>query len=325
MSEPTVTTQTAATSGLAFPAKPASPPPGPSRSGPVPIRPLAVGELIDLAVALLRLYPGPTMGLAAIVMSVQLLLLLPVQYATQDLTFSLLTPTTTGTGDPLAALLGIVISGAIIGVITGLCGGVVAAMSAAVVGDAALGHPVTVRAVWSQVRSRLWAVLGLSLVIGIAISFGSSAMAWCPPVALALQAAVHAAFVIAIPALILERVGPIQALKRGWSLTFTQFAAYLRTTLIVLLALVAAAVWQIVMTIPFAVVAQIIVTVDPSQSPSPTELLLSVIANGLGLFAGSVVASPFLGCVGGLLYVDRRMRAEGFDIDLGQRQRRGVV
>jgi hypothetical protein len=50
-----------------------------------------------------------------------------------------------------------------------------------------------------------------------------------------------------------------------------------------------------------------------------------VFLSSLGAMAGGVFAVPFLGCVDGLLYTDRRMRAEGFDIDLGQRQRRGVV
>jgi hypothetical protein len=325
VSEPTVTTQTAATSGLAFPAKPASPLPDPSRSGPVPTRPLAVGELIDLAVALLRLHPGPTMGLATIVMAVQLLLLLPVQYATQDLTFSLLTPTPSSSGDPLTALLGIVVAGTVIGVITGLCSGVVAGMSAVVVGNAALRQPITVKAVWAQVRPRLWAIIGLSFLTGIAIAVGSSPMSFCPPVALGLEAAARAAFAAAIPALLLERIGLFGALKRGWSLVFTNIGAYLRTALTMLLALVAALIWQLVMALPFLAVAEVILSFDAPRSPSASQLLLSVIVNGLGTFAGSVVAAPFLGCVGGLLYVDRRMRAEGFDIDLGQRLRRREV
>ena len=47
--------------------------------GPVPIRPLAMGEILDGAVLLLRLYPGATLGVGAAVMAVQLLLTTPIQ------------------------------------------------------------------------------------------------------------------------------------------------------------------------------------------------------------------------------------------------------
>jgi hypothetical protein len=324
VSEPTVTTQTAAPSARAFSPGPGLPPPELSRSGPVPTRPLALGEILDGAISLLRLHPGATMGLAAIVMAVQLVLTLPVQYFTQDLTFSLFDPVPSGGGgelDPLLALLGVVLSSAIIGIITGTCAGVVVGLAASVVGGAALSRPVTANTVWAEVRPRLWALIGLSLLIGLATAVGSL-------IPLVGEWFTAGAFAIAIPAMILERIGPFQAIQRGWHLTFTGFLAYLRIVWIRLLATLVAFVLQLLVGLPFILVGQVILSLNAPHSPGPGQILLSVFVTGLGTMAGGIVATPFVGCVQGLLYTDRRMRAEGFDIDLGQRLRRsarGVV
>jgi hypothetical protein len=326
-----VTTQTAAPSGLAFPAGPASPPPdpgrsgplqpAPGRSGPVPTRPLALGELLDGAVSLLRLYPGPTMGLAAIVMVIQLVLTVPVQYLTQDLSFSVFSPVPSAGAsdlDPLLALLGVVLSTALVGVIAGACAGVVAGMTASVVGGAALARPVTASTVWADVRPRLWPLVGLSLLIGLATAIGSLFF-WFG------QFFVAGAFAIAVPAMMLERTGAFRAIKRGWDLTFTSFGAYMRVVGIRVLAVFVATIWQLLVALPFMAVGQYVLTLGAPNTPAPLQLLLSVFLTGLGTMAGGIVATPFLGCVDGLLYTDRRMRAEGFDIDLGRRLRRGVV
>jgi hypothetical protein len=307
--EPTVT---AAPSELAY-----SPTSGSTRpAGPVPIRPLAMGEILDGAVLLLRLYPAATLGLGTVVMAVQLLLITPIQYVTQDVTLSIFDPVSgSGDGSDLLTLLGTtLLSSAVIGIVAALCAGVVTAATSVVVGNAMLGEPAPARAVWAQVRPRLWSVLGLSLLIAVA--------GLTIPIASFL---VSSAFALAIPAMMLERVRPFQAVKRGWSLTFTGFVAYLRLLGIRTLATLVAFVWQFLVALPFMAASQVVISLDAPRSPGPAELLIAVFLSSLGAMAGGVFAVPFLGCVDGLLYTDRRMRAEGFDIDLGQRQRRGVV
>lgn len=316
-----MTTQPTATTELAWSPRSESPLTAAGRSGPVPMRPMALGEILDGAVALLRRHPGATMGLAAVLMAIQLALTVPVQFLTQDFTFSLLSPLETGGGDggdPLLALLGIVVSTTVVGVIAGLCAGVVSGLTAAVVGRAALHQPATVRLVWAEVKPRLWSLIGLSALISVASGIGSLFFG-------VGSFFVGAAFAVAVPALILERVGPFRAVKRGWDLTFTGFSAFLRVFGIRALAVVVGFVWQFLVAAPFVLAAQIVLMIDAPRAPSAGLMLLAVFLTGLGTMAGGIVTTPFLGAVDGLLYVDRRMRAEGFDIELGQRLRRGAT
>jgi hypothetical protein len=315
-----VTTQTAGAPDLAW-STGADSPPAPSWSGPVPTRPLALGEILDGAVSLLRLYPGPLLGLAAIVMTIQLVLTVPVQYLSQDFTFSILDPVPTAGGsdlDPLLALVGVALSTAIVAVIAGACAGVVSGITASVVGRATAGQPVTISTVWADVRPRLWALIGLSLLIGLATGIGALFVligSWI----------VGAAFAVAVPAMMLERLGPFRAMKRGWELTFTSFGAFARLLGIrVLATFVIAGIWQGLIGFPFLIIGQVITTIDAPQSPSSGQLLFSVFVTGLGTMLAGVVVTPFIGCIDALLYVDRRMRAEGYDIELGQRLRRAA-
>jgi MFS family permease len=313
-----VTTQTAGAPDLAWSSS-ADSPPAPTWSGPVPTRPLALGEILDGAVSLLRLYPGPLLGLAAIVMTIQLVLTVPVQYLSQDFTFTILDPVPSSGGsglDPLLALFGVALSTTIVAVIAGACAGVVSGITASVVGRATAGQPVRISTVWADVRPRLWALIGISLLIGLATGIGALAVlvgSWI----------VGAAFAVVVPAMMLERLGPFRAMKRGWELTFTSFGAFMRLLFIRILAtVVIAGIWQSLIGLPFLIAGQLIATVNAPQSPSPGQLLLSVFVGALGTMLAGVVVTPFVGCIDALLYVDRRMRAEGYDIELGQRLRR---
>ncbi len=294
----------------------------PNLAGPVPNRPLALGEILDGAVSLIRQYPGPLLGLAAIVMTLQLALTVPVQYLSQDFTFSIFDPSPRAGGselDPLLAVLGVALSTAIIGVISGACAGVVSGMTASVVGRATAGQPISIAAVWADVRTRLWALIGLSLMVGLATGLGSLFFvigSWV----------IGAAFAVAVPVMVLERLGPFRAMRRGWELTFTSFGAFMRLFLIRTLAtVVIAGVWQLLVSLPFLLAGQVITTINAPQTPTAGQLLLSVFVTALGTMAAGVVVTPFIGCVDALLYVDRRMRAEGYDIELGQRLRRAAA
>lgn len=315
-----MTTQTTAVTTLPRSPRPAS---TPTQPGPVPMRPLALGEILDNAVNLIRLYPGPTLGLASVLMVIQLVLTLPVQYVSQDFTFSILAPPTagdsSGPANLLLAVLGIAVSTAVLGVISAVCAGVVSGFTACVVGRAAAAQPVSVRIVWGEVRPRLWPLVGLALMIGVATGLSSLAPLIGPWV-------VGAAFAVAIPAMMLERVGPFRAIQRAWELAFTSFIGFLRLFWFRLLAsFVVAGIWQLLLALPMALVGQAILGLDAPYAPSPGRILLSVFLTGLGTMAAGIMVTPFLGAIDGLLYTDRRMRAEGLDIELGQRLRRAGV
>lgn len=281
-------------------------------SGAVPMRPLALGEILDGAMGLLRRYPAATLGMGAVVMAIQFVLTVPIQYLTQDYTFSLFAPNAVvGSLDPLLWLLGLAVSTSLIGLVAAACAGLVSGLTASVVGDTVLGRPVSVRTVWLQVRSRLWPLIGLALLIGLASSIGSLFL-----VGWLFIAGVMA---VAIPVLVLERAGPITAIKRSWNLTIRDF---FRVLGIRLLALFVGYILQFLLALPFTLLAQVALYAGTNGLPTDGRVFLSVLIAALGTFAGGVFSMPFLGCVDALLYTDRRMRAEGLDIELGQRMRR---
>jgi len=78
-----------------------------------------------------------------------------------------------------------------------------------------------------------------------------------------------------------------------------------------------------VVLLPFLIASQAVVASSPQ--PSSGQILLSVLISGAGTMLGSIVVAPFLGCLYALIYIDRRMRAEGLDIELGQRARRALA
>jgi hypothetical protein len=289
-----------------------------TQPGAVPLRPLAMGEILDGAMSLLHRFPAATLGLGAAVMTVQLALTVPVQFLTQGFTFSLISRDTTGGAglDPVLALLGVALSTTLLAVIASACTGVVSGLTAAVVGDAALGHPVAPRSVWTQVRTRMWPLIGLALLVAVAGGIGQLLL-------LAGWVFLTGVLAVAIPAVVLERAGVIRAIRRSWDLTIGDF---FRVLGIRLLALFVGWVLQTLVGLPF-LLASLVVTFDGSggQVPGDGQLLAGVVLAGLGTFAGSVVSAPFLGCVDALLYTDRRMRAEGLDIEIGQRVRRAAA
>jgi membrane-anchored glycerophosphoryl diester phosphodiesterase (GDPDase) len=194
---------------------------------------------------------------------------------------------------------------------------VVSGASALVVGDATLGIPVTLGSVWARLSRRFWGLLALAVLIGLAtaISLATIFLAWFFLLVI---------FAVAVPAYVLEQVGIFTAIKRSWELTIKSF---FRVLLIRLLAWGVGFVLTALVTLPFAIIGQILVVAFTSgDRPSGPVLLLGVVIASIGTYAASLVVNPFLGCVDGLLYTDRRMRAEGLDIELGRVDgRRGEV
>ncbi|MDQ1652014.1 MAG: hypothetical protein QOI35_1214, partial [Cryptosporangiaceae bacterium] len=319
----TVTTHTTGTAGgplpgsvqaeapgpIAPPEGSAPPPPPPVRPaghtdlrpGVVPMRPLAAGEIIDGSMAILRAHLGPALGIAAIVLVVQTAITLPVSYFTQQVAISPLGAAGIlggGATDFVRSLFGLAVNS----LVGATCGGVIAAVLAVVVGDASLGREITTRTVWRQVRPRLWAIVGLALVLGILSGLGSLALGIGYLFVLGVWS-------LAMPALMLESTGVFGALKRSWRLSITSFWRVLG---IRLLAGLAAYVLSAVLGGLLEAVAGAIAGFNAVEGSGPVQLL-AVFLRGLGEMSAGVIVIPFLGGVEALLYIDRRMRAEGLD------------
>jgi len=318
--------------------------PAPPQPGVVPLRPLGVGEVLDGAITTIRRNPKLTIGLAALVVTVQQLISVLAQLSTgsvasglnplsglnTSVTHTLAAPYANGTA--LALLAGNFVLGTVLGaVLTGVL--------MVIVGEAVLGRSAAARDVWARVKPRIWALLAGSLLagllpiagllfaglVGVALGFAvSSATGALVGILLGLVMLVPGAYLwgvlaLTTPAITLERLGPVAGLRRSWQLAAPDFW---RVWGIRALATVIGQFLAGVIAVPFVGAGLIVIftsgqSVDSGGGRRIGFLILSALG---GVVAGAVV-QPFLAGVIGLLYVDRRIRGEGLDIALAESAR----
>jgi len=107
------------------------------------------------------------------------------------------------------------------------------------------------------------------------------------------------------PALLIEGVGPITALGRGWGLTR---GAWWHTALVLILAGIAIAVIQFVTAGVLGI--GLAVSFFVMEAPA-VSAILSAVMNAMV----SIIATPFSAAVAVILYYELRARAEGFDLE----------
>ena len=297
------------------------------KPGVIPLRRLSLGDILKGAVGYIRANPAATLGVSAIV-------LLPAAILDYILTARMLaavggTPGQTGdistaSGSIKAAALDFTDGLAQMLAYTPLVG-----VLAAVVGAAVFGHRMTIGQVWRRVRGRLPALLGVSAALAL-VALLVSALAegpWKPsPVILigllvsVMWAAVALVFAPAV--IVLEQATMGAAIRRSAALVRTQFW---RIVGIESVAFALAFVAGVAVGVPFVLVGAIAKT-SLGMYPNglgpfidrPGPLMDAMMAVGLnagtvGLVAAAVITVPFLAGVTVLLYIDTRIRAEGFD------------
>lgn len=320
-----------------------------AKPGVVPLRPLGLGEILDGAFQTIRRHPKLTIGLAAVVAVVEQVVQLIARVATQS-TASPVPSLGSGTDpfEPARRSL----SGSVVGlgttgvgtIVSAVLGALLTGMLIVIVAEAVLGRPVELRAVWARVRPRFWALLGGSLLAGLLPWVGALAGAVVGLV-VGLAVGVTGGVVVGVllglallvwpgvwfwtifslttPGLVLERLGPIQALRRSARLVHRDFWRVLG---IRALSVVIGGILSGVIALPCTIAGLVAVLSTGGGSGiaegGPPFVLLLATALG-GIVAGAVVA-PFLSGVIALLYVDRRMRSEGMDIALQEAARNGI-
>lgn len=293
--------------------------------GVVPLRPLALGELLDGAIKIIRRYPRPTLGLSAAIAVVVTLInvgfVLLVDQALRDTTVND-SSTSTNFSASFSAGASAAGPGAIVSWLAGL---VLTGALVAVVGKAVLGQPAPAGEVWATVRPRLWALLGLSLLTGLigvapmvvgilvavvlGISTGGVGLVLGIPLAFAgvgFGSYLYIRFALAAPALVLEKAGITTALRRSAVLVK---GSWWRVLLVLFLAGLIAGTLSAIISLPISLVALLVTGGDNAGSGY-------LIAQQVGAGLASVLVAPFSAGVHALLYVDRRMRAEGLDVAL---------
>jgi len=270
--------------------------------------PMTVGQILDRAFTLYRNNFIHFIAVMAIV-------LVPMGF----LAYAVIQPVATaveesqanpyGSEDPSSAVIGSILLFLLLsGVAVLLC---FTALTKSV-SDAYLGDRPSVGGTYRAVLSRLLALIGLIIMlwlvgVGLMVPLGVLARAfgvvgaW---LALLLLNALFLRLMLSSQALLLERIGPLAAIKRSWSLTSRNF--WRSVGLAILLNLIFFVVY-VVFLVAFGLIARLLGGVSPAAAFSATFLLMF----GAGVFATPIWAGAFI-----LLYYDLRIRKEGFDLQM---------
>ncbi|WP_411073344.1 hypothetical protein [Streptomyces sp. cmx-4-7] len=318
-----------------------APPPGAqwgrppaAQPGVIPLRPLGVGEILDSAVKTLRAYWRTvltiTAAVAVVAQTAHTLVqrylvprtpaLSPDATPAEELRQSLEAARTSLIGlgpDMLVTLVASMIS---------------AALLAVVVSRAVLGRPIPLGTAWQEVRPRLLQLLGLTLLLAV-MSAGIMFVGLLPGLligdvpgivlallggfgALVLNVWLMVRFSLASPALMLERGGVVQSLKRSAKLVQGSWWRIFGITLLTQLLIF---VFVMIIAIPFTIIGFVVDGEALSGLLSGSADSIGwpfLIATGIGGVITSAVTYPISAGVTVLLYVDQRIRREALDLEL---------
>ncbi|HZY26736.1 MAG TPA: hypothetical protein VFE49_00635 [Jiangellaceae bacterium] len=318
-------------------------PPPAVKPGVISLRPLGVGEILDGAVTTIRRNPGPMLGLSAIVAVLTQLLGLGVGYLLLRGAPALesLEPTASP-GEVFEAVAGLLGASAIVAVVTWVATVVLTGILTVVVSRAVLGEKMSAGQAWRAARGRLPRLLLLTVVYSLIwvapflavtlVAFALGAVGAdggtiaAITVLLALAAVpmtiwLYVRYALSGPSLMLEStspepgepsrpVGVAGALRRSGELVK---GSWWRVFGILLLVLLIVVIISQVISVPFSLPFFLV-----GDQPSDSEFLLTLVVSALGGIVASTFTAPFTAAATVLLYVDRRIRREGLDIELAR-------
>ncbi|HEY9524963.1 MAG TPA: glycerophosphoryl diester phosphodiesterase membrane domain-containing protein, partial [Thermopolyspora sp.] len=304
--------------------------PSAPRPGIIPLRPLRLGEILDGAVKLIRSNPKTILGLSALVAaigSVPLAIDQALAPSPPDLLAS----------DPAAVhveeiiwdymvapyLISTLISAAVqLLAVTTLTG-----VLTRILGRAVFGGRITLGEAWRLTRSRVPALIGVAVLTGLILiaplvpigflifvtaesgGVGATLGAFALSLILYIAYSVYfyTRFSLTAPAIVLEGCGVIAAIRRSWRLVSGDFWRVLGILIVtqLLVALIGAA-----LAIPFTIVAQL------TTGASAGALTYVAVISAISATITGMITYPVQAGVVGLLYADRRMRSEAFDLVL---------
>jgi hypothetical protein len=283
--------------GAGYPAYPPQPqyslPMGwqPPKPGNIPLRPLNVGDMISGSIATIVRNPRTTLIPAIVVSVIQGALGIVITLGYRKFLDA------PGSND-LRSVLDTASAA--------LLSSIVAVVLAAIVTVAAtadvLGNRISLREAWKQVRPRVWALLGLSIVTGVLEVLGLVLFV-APGVYL------WGIWAVATPVLIMERVGIRAAMDRSAALVKGTFW---RAWGIAALAMVIAGAIGFFASLVGTLlsVGSGVITADELSHSSTLPIGYLVITAVTATIVG-VFTAPFASAMVALLYVDLRMRKEG--------------
>ncbi|GAA3582423.1 hypothetical protein GCM10022198_02070 [Klugiella xanthotipulae] len=314
--------------------------------GLIPLRPLGFGTLIGVPFQVFRRNPRPTLG-AALLLQTGIALLsstimgLLLWYFVNRYMSAMSSDQEAILAGGIATGIAVVLLQAAIQLVTAsLMQGIISAE----VAQATIGRKRTFRQLWQLVAPRfgtllLWSLLtsvATLLSVGVALSptillivaavdgnagFGWGVVAVLLTIALLLGAGVVYAWVSTklaiVPAtIVLEKASLGVAITRSWRLTS---GAFWRTFGVIVLFSVIITTAASIITVPLGLVYQLFSAfsmADPSGTQAMTALIIYYIASlVLNLILSAITTVATSACYS-LIYIDRRIRAKGLDVDL---------
>ncbi len=311
---------------------PAMGPPPALRPGIIPLRPLTLSDVFNASVNYVRTNPKATLGLTTIVVVVSQVVALLLQIGPLAAA-GVLSPGTAGefgqAGVSDSAIVGLLLSSVASIVTTALAGIVLSGLLTVVVGRAVFGATIGIGEAWQRVRGRLLPLLGLTalealvaavliaVVVGLVVAVSEIAGGPAAFVVgalfglavLALLVYLYTMLSFAPTLIVLERISVMAAVTRSFTLVKNDFW---RVFGIRLLAVIVAGTVSGAVTVPFSLAGQVMLVVGESTG----VMIVAVVLITVGGAIGEIITAPFTAGVVVLLYADRRIRSEAFDLVL---------
>jgi hypothetical protein len=258
------------------------------------LRPLGIGEILDAGIKLfLRHWRTLVLSVVGLILPVQILsALITASVAPEQFDF-----TTTESGVEAGEEAEFLVGQAVIILLTFVSVLLATAVCFKAVADAYLGAtPDWRRSLRFAVR-RLGGLLGVGVLGGLLVALGFLAVI-IPGIWLAV------AFAVAVPALLLERVGPVAALRRSFRLVRKRWwpTAGVLVVGYLLIGIIGALVQGVVMIVPSLL--------------ADGNTFVGALGSVVGGTLGSALTTPYSAAVVTLVYFDLRVRKEGLDLQL---------
>ena len=258
------------------------------------LRPLGIGEMLDAAIKIFTRHWRPlALSVIGLVLPVQILAVL----VTASIAPESLDLTTSETGVSRDEETEFLLSQLAIGLLSFLSVLLATATCFKAVADAYLGVEPDWRRSLKFAARRLFGLVGLAVLGFLAVGIATLLLI-LPGIWLFVM------YAVAVPALLLERIGPVAALRRSFRLVKGRWWA----TFGVLL------VGYMLASIVGAIVQSVITLVPSLVADGNTAAL--AFGSAVGGTVGAVITTPYSAAVVALLYFDLRVRKEGLDLQL---------
>ncbi|WP_157226477.1 glycerophosphoryl diester phosphodiesterase membrane domain-containing protein [Gordonia soli] len=297
------------------------------KPGTIPLRPLNLGDILQAAFTAVRRNASVYFGLTLVTW----LVFLFVAGAIGAVAF--LAVSATG-ADELAIVATVAIGFLGFSVLSGVVTAALSGVLAYPVNQGAVGRSTTVGETWARTKYSVPRLVGLYLLLGLAtslvIGLPVTATVWAfsaqQPVlgvlALVLTVAIGIGVVwlgvrlaLALPAVVVEELGVVDAIRRSYALTSGLFWRTFATLLVIA---ILTGIVQYVISFLFQILGYLLIAVGHAAGGATAITIVAAAVMIIGTVLSSVVTQPFIAIALALVHIDARIRAEGFDITLGQ-------